>query len=136
LGNKKSNSGCTSICQYNRIHSAKIDKLINGCMNDGHTDSLMNEKGITVGDVIASKSLNAATLRQLLRLHHVACSLNITSQAFTFKIMNFSALLGPAILRAVHMFQLYLSPNTSKLRPLSTHRPHGFSALHLILHVP
>lgn len=95
----------------------------------------MNEKGITVGGVIASNSLNAATIRQLLRLHCVAYSLNMNSQAFTFKITNFSALLGPAILQAVHMFQLYLSLNLSKLRAVSTDRPHGFSALHLILHV-
>jgi exopolyphosphatase/pppGpp-phosphohydrolase len=100
LENKKSNSGYTNICQYNLTHLTKMDKLINGCMNDGHTDSLTDEKvkGITVGGVLASNSLNAAAMRQLLRLYRVAYSLNKTSQAFPFNIMNFSALLSTTIL--------------------------------------
>jgi hypothetical protein len=104
LENKKSDSGYTNICQHNRTHFTKMDKLI----NDGHADSFMAEKvnGITVGCLIASNSLNAATIRQLLRLSLVAYSLNRTLQAFAFYFMNFSAPLRPTILQAVHYFSL------------------------------
>jgi hypothetical protein len=54
----------------------------------------------------------------------------------SLQVMNFSVPLRPTTLQAVHMFQLYLSPNTSMLRAVSTHRPHGYQALHLIVRVP